>query len=102
GRPFAQRDLAFVAAALNTDRAAFLLAAAHALRERVVRRSVIERRGRLVIPAAPRLAAVQGNDRALVRGQRDDVRIVRIEPRFLVVIAARRTAEPGERLAAVG
>ena len=65
-------------------------------------RDVIERRRRLVVPAAPRLAAVERDDRALIRRHRDDVGIVRIEPGALVVVAAGRAANRRERAAAVG
>ena len=64
--PVAESDLAVVAAARDADRAAFLLAAAQSIRKRVVGADVIELRGRLVVPRAPGLAAVDGDDRALV------------------------------------
>ena len=49
-------DRAVVAAARHAPRARVLLSAAQPVRERVVRRDVIERRRRLVVPRAPRLA----------------------------------------------
>ena len=57
--PIAKRDLPVVAAARDARRAALLLAAAHAIRKRVVGADVVELRRRLVVPAAPRLAAVE-------------------------------------------
>ena len=64
--PVAKRDRAVVAAAGDAGRSALLLAAAHAVRERVVGVDVVELRRRLVVPGAPRLAAVERDDRALV------------------------------------
>src|SRR5207253_2718331 len=39
-------------------------------------------------PRAPRLAAVHRDDGALVARQQDDVGVVRVDPRTLVVVAA--------------
>ena len=100
--PLAKRDLAVVAAARDAHRSAVLLAAADAIRKRVVRHHVVERRRRLRVPGAPRLAAVQRDDGALVDDEQHDVGIVRIPPDVLVVVAAGRALERHERLAAVG
>ena len=100
--PLAERDLAVVAAAGDAHRSAVLLAAADAIRKRVVGHHVVERRGRLREPGAPRLAAVQRDDGALVDDEQHDVRVVRIPPDVLVVVAAGRALERHERLAAVG
>src|SRR5207245_466023 len=78
--PVAERDLAFAAATFDSDRTAFLLTAVKPIRKRVVRANVIQLRGRLVVPRAPALAAIHGNDRALVRAQQNDVGIIRIDP----------------------
>ena len=66
GMPIAKSDRAVVAAAGDAHGAAFLLAAVKTIRKRVVRTDVIELRGRLVIPRAPALPAIDGDDRALV------------------------------------
>ena len=75
--PFAEGDLAVVAAARDAGRAALLLAAADAVGKRVVGGDVVHLRGRLVVPGAPGLAAVDGDDGALVARDQDDVRVVR-------------------------
>ena len=100
--PVAERDLSVVAPARHADGPAVLLSAAYAVRKGVVGHHVIERRGRLREPRAPRLAAVQRDHRALVDDQQHDVRIVRVPPDVLVVVAARCALERHERLAAVG
>ena len=70
GVPLAERDPAVVAAALHARGSALLLPAAHAIGKRVVGADVVELRGRLVVPGAPRVAAVDRNDGALIRGER--------------------------------
>ena len=102
GKPVAIRDRAVVAAARHAHRAVLLLAAADAVGKRVVRRHVVELAGRLVVPGAPGLAAVQRDDRALIGGEQDDVGVVGIDPAVLIVLAAWRAFERRPRLAAVG
>src|SRR5437762_8389162 len=85
--PIAERDLALIAAAFNSDRAAFLLAAVKPIRKRVVRANVVQLGGRLVIPRAPTLASVHSDDRALVRTEKNDVGIIRIDPNVLIIVA---------------
>ena len=75
--PVAEGDLAVIAAAGDADRAALLLAAVDPIGKPIVGDDVIELRGGLVVPGAPRLAAVDGDGRALVAGQDDDVGIRR-------------------------
>ncbi len=52
------------------DRSALLLSAADAVGKRVVGGDVIELRGRLVVPGAPRLPAVDRDDGALIGSDR--------------------------------
>ena len=99
--PVAEGDRAVVAAAGDAHRAALLLAAADLVGELVARLDVVELRGRLVVPGAPGAAAVGADHRALVGGEQDDVRVVRVDPDVLVVVAARRAAQAGPGLAAV-
>ena len=73
-------------------RARILLAAAHAIRERVVGGHVIHRRRGLRVPVAPRRTAIGRDDGALVGDDQDDVRVVRVDPDLLVVVAAGRAA----------
>src|SRR5882724_9432305 len=67
GFPVAERDLAFIAAAFDSDRTAFLLSAVKSVRKSVVGANMIQLRGRLVIPRAPTLTAVHSDDRTLIR-----------------------------------
>src|SRR6266446_6037779 len=99
--PFAEGYLAVVATARNAGRAAFLLAAAQPVRKRIVRGDMIHLRRWLVVPTAPRLATVDGDDGALIAAQNDHVRITRTNPDVLIVIAAGRAAKGGPRLATV-
>src|SRR6476661_5025445 len=92
GSPVAERNLAVVAAALNSDRTAFLLTAVKSVRKRVVRTYMIQLRRRLVVPRAPTLPAIHGDDRALVHAQQNDVRIIRINPNVLIIVTAWRAA----------
>src|SRR4029077_19597116 len=67
--PVAERNRAIVATAFDSDRTAFLLTAVKPVRKRVVRAHMIQLRRRLVVPRPPALAAIHGDDRALVRAQ---------------------------------
>jgi hypothetical protein len=78
-----------------------LLPAADAVGKRAVGAHVVELRGRLVVPAAPRLAAVDADDRPLVGGEDHHVGAVGVDPDPLVVVAPRRAAKGRERLPAV-
>ena len=99
--PVAEGDPPVVRAARDTGRAALLLAAADAVRERVVRADVVELRRRLVVPAAPALAGVHRDDGPLVGREDHHLRPLGVDPDPLVVVPARRAAEAGERLPAV-
>ena len=90
--PFAEGDLPVIAAARDARRAALLLAAADAVGKGIVGGDVIELGRGLVVPGAPGLAAVHGNDGALVGGDQRDVRVVGVDPDAVVVVTARRTA----------
>src|SRR6185437_5491059 len=99
--PIAQRDLPVIAAAGDADRAAFLLRGVDVVGEFVVGDDVVRRRGRLVVPGAPGLAAVDAQGAALVHAERDDLRVFRIDPDAVVVVAARRALDRLEGLAGV-
>ena len=68
------------------------------VREGIVGRDVIHRARWLRVPIAPRQSAIGRDDAALVGHDEEDVRIVRVDPRFLIVVAARRAAHgaPGD------
>src|SRR5262249_50597433 len=97
----AKRDRAVVAATLHTRRAALLLSAVDPVWKLIVSDDVIELCRRLVVPGTPRLAAVHAYNRALIGREQHDVRVFRIDPKRVVIVAAGRTFERCERLAAV-
>src|SRR6266852_9195094 len=99
--PLAKCDFAVVAAAHRTNGPAFLLSAVNPIRKAIVRGHVIELRGRLVIPSAPRGAAVDGNYRALIAGERNRLRMLAADQNARIVIAARCAAKSDEGLSAV-
>src|SRR4029450_7621922 len=101
GKPVADRNRAVIAAARNARRAALLLPAADAGRKGVVGGHVIELRGRLVVPGAPGLTAVQRDDGPLIGRQQHDVGVFGFEPAILIILAARCTLERQPALAAV-
>jgi len=73
--PVAKRDFAVIAAALRRHGTAFLLRAVNPIRKTIIGGDVIELRGWLVVPTAPGRAAVHADDRALIRAERDDLRV---------------------------
>ena len=99
--PVAVGDLPIVAAAGDAHRATLLLRGAHAIGKSGRDTHVEELRGRLVEPRTPGLTAVHGDERALVADQRDDARIVRVDPQVLVVVAARSASQRQPGAAAV-
>jgi len=101
GMPLADSDLAVGAAAQDAGRSALLLAAVYAVGKGVVGADMVELCRGLVVPRAPRLAAVDRDDGALIAREEDDVGIVRIDPEAVVVVAARRAPQRAEGLAAV-
>ena len=100
--PVAEGDRSVRPARRDAGRSAFLLSAAEPIGEGVVGRDVEHLRGRLVVPAAPRSAAVDRDDRALIGRDQDRARARGIDPDAVVVVAARRAAEGQEGLAAIG
>jgi hypothetical protein len=101
-KPYSSTPTTVVAPARDAGRAALLLAAVEAVGEGVVGRGVVELGRRLVVPGAPGLAAVDGDDGALVARVEDDVAVRGVDPDVLVVVAARGALEGPEGLAAVG
>src|SRR5271170_596418 len=93
--PVVKRDFAVHAAAGDASRTGILLTAAKAIGKGVVGGDVIHRCGGLVVPIAPRLAAVRRDDPALVADDQNYAGVVRVDPAFLVVVAAGRAANGG-------
>ena len=62
---------------------------------------MIELRGWLVVPGGPRPAAVDRDRGTLVGREQHHVRMQRIDPDSLVVVAAGRSFERGPRAAAI-
>src|SRR5713101_2766549 len=100
--PFPKRDGAVITAARYTNRAAFLLSAANAVRKSVAGRRVIKLRCGLVVPGTPGAASVDTDNRALVADEQNDVGVVRINPNVLVVVAAGRAFDSRPRFTAIG
>ena len=99
--PFAKADLAIIAAAQCPGRTAFLLRAVHPIREAIVGGHVIKLGSWLVVPRAPRGAAIDADNRALISSQRNDLRIFFADPPTLVVVAARSALEAHKSFPAI-
>src|SRR5207237_1569078 len=96
GIPFAKRDLAKITAAGRAGASALLLPAINPIGKLVVGNDVVELRGGLVVPGTPGLAAVHAQGQALIAGERDDVRVLWIDPDGVIVVAAGRSFNGGE------
>src|SRR6185312_129781 len=100
--PVAPRDLAVITSAGDGDGAAVLLARIDPVGEAVVGGEVIELAGRLVVPTAPRAAAVDGDRRALVGPLGDMAGILRVDPDRVIIVAAGASAKDIAGRAAAG
>src|SRR5246127_950777 len=100
--PIPESDRAVIAPAQGAGRAAFLLPPANTVGKGVRSNCVIELRCRLVVPRTPTRAAIHRDDRALVTDHQNNVAVVGIDPKILVVIAAGRTAESRPGFASIG
>ena len=101
GMPIAKGDGAVIAAAGNRRGAAILLRAVNAIRKLVIYRHMIELRRRLVVPGAPSGAAIHADGRALVAAEDHALRIFRIDPKRMVIIAPRRAFDGYKSPAAI-
>ena len=68
----------------------------------IVGDDVVELRGRLVVPTAPSGAAVDADGGALIAREQEDLRILGVDPDGVVIIAAGRAFDGGERMTAIG
>src|SRR5258708_15578914 len=100
-KPVALRDLSVVSAAGDARRAAVLLRSVHPVWKPVIRRDPIKLSCRLVVPRAPGLASVDADRRALIHAEHDSLRIRRIDPYRVVIVAAGSTLYGREVVAAV-
>src|SRR5262249_35040825 len=94
-------NLAIVAATRDSNRPAFLLASVDPVRKSVIGDNVIKLRGRLVVPRAPRLSPVHCHYRALIAGDKDNLRVVRVDPDSVIVITAGSSSKPCPVLAGI-
>src|SRR5262249_181403 len=78
---------AIIAPAGDRGRAALLLPAVDPVRPAVVGDDVIHLRRRLVVPTAPRLAAVDGDRRALIGTQDHNVALLWFDPAAGVIVS---------------
>src|SRR4029079_17322007 len=78
--------------------ARILLRAVHPVRKTVVGDDVVELPGGLVVPGAPRLAAVDGDDAPLIDPENAALGRLRVDPELMVVVAAGRALDDGEVL----
>src|SRR5437660_10293151 len=99
--PIMKIQRAVPAAAWCCHGIAVLLRAIYPVRKLAIRYHVIELPCWLVEPRAPRLTAVARHDRSLLAAQNHPPRLIRINPQFVIVVAARRASERGERFPSV-
>ena len=93
--PVAEIGRSIIAPAGDPDRAAVLLPRVDPVGKAIVGGEVIQLSGRLVVPVAPRLAAIDADRRALVRCRCHAQRVGRVEPQMMIIVAARATAGDG-------
>ena len=99
--PILSENLAIVASAQNARGPAVLLGCINTIRKRVVGGDVIKLPRRLVIPGAPRPAAIDADDGPLVHTQNHARRIFGINPKDVKVISAGGTNVSFEGLSTV-
>ena len=86
--PVPECDAPIIAAARGGHGAAILLRTIDVVRKLVVRNHVVELRRRLVVPGAPALASIDADRRSLVATRDHPLRIRRIDPERVIVIAS--------------
>src|SRR5439155_10554154 len=99
--PIPKRDFTKIASAGGADTTAFLLPAVHPVGELIVGDDVIELRGWLVVPRAPGLPSIHADGDSLIDRERNNLRIVGIDPDGVIIVASRRSLDGGEIMTAV-
>src|SRR5258708_30202700 len=99
--PVTKRDGSVIAAAGGLDAAAVLLRAINVVRELIVHGHVIELRRGLVVPRTPAPAVVHAHAHALVAAENHALRVGRINPQGVIIIAAGSALDSFESLARV-
>src|SRR4029079_9314772 len=99
--PVAEGNFAVRSAARDSNRTALLLSAVEPIGKRIVRTVLIKLCVRLVIPGPPGRAAVHCDDRPLVAGEQNDLRVARIDPNVLIIVTTRGAAPAIPGLAAI-
>ena len=100
--PVAKSDLPIAPAAGHTRGAALLLASIDPIRKLIVGDYVIELRGRLVIPGAICPSSIDCDDGALIAREKNNVRVVRVDPYRVIVVAARCASHRGKAVTCIG
>src|SRR5262245_13523329 len=68
----------------------------------MIGRHVIELRRRLVVPTAPRNSTIDSYNRTLITRDNHPLRIVRVNPELVIVVAPRSTFDCGPLASAIG
>src|SRR6267378_6727964 len=100
-KPVALRDLSVVSSAGGARRAAVLLRSVHPVWKPVICRDPVKLSRRLVVPRAPGFPSVEADRRALIHTEHDSVRIRRIDPYRVVIVAAGSALDGREVVPAV-
>src|SRR5215831_3141943 len=90
-----------MAARWRADGPAVLLRAGDPIRESAVGRDVINLRSGLVVPGTPRHRGIDTNNRTLIAAEHHAVRIVRIDPELMKIVAGWVTFNRCPRLACI-
>src|SRR5438067_5513432 len=92
---------AMISGAWSSGRTTVLLRAIDPVRKSIVGDHVIKLAGGLVVPGTPRSAGVARDDCALIAAHDHALRLFRIDPQLVIVVAARRAFPGGERCSTV-
>src|ERR1700730_3578460 len=85
----------------RADGAAVLLRAGYPVRKAIVGGYVIDLRGRLVVLGTPGCGSIYGNDASLITAENHSLRIVGVNPKLMIIVAAGRAFDRCPRLTGV-